>query len=151
MRRQRGLATVEFAISGLLSMTVLFGCIEVGRMLFVWNTVSEATRRAARLAAICPLNDPAIATEAFTLSSGTNPLKGLKGGTVETTYLTAAGAPAASYATAEFVTVALTGYQHTLWIPLMPATVTVPTFTTTLAVESLGWIPEIEDRQCLES
>ena len=40
---------------------VLFGVIEVGRAMFVMNALDEATRRAARMATVCPINDPAIA------------------------------------------------------------------------------------------
>src|SRR5688500_3745938 len=58
---ERGVTTVEFAIIGVAMMLVLFGVIEVGRAMFVMNALGEATRRAARMATVCPINDPAIA------------------------------------------------------------------------------------------
>ncbi len=56
--QQTGLATVEFAIVGLLLFVVIFGVIEFGRALFVVNTLTDGTRRAARLAVVCPVGDP---------------------------------------------------------------------------------------------
>ena len=58
--RQKGATTVEFAFVGALFFIVLFGVIEVGRALFVWNTLTEATRRGARVAAVCDINNSAI-------------------------------------------------------------------------------------------
>ena len=61
LRKHKGLATVEAAIVGLVAMITLFGVIEVARVFFVMNALEEATRRGARVAAVCQLNDPAIA------------------------------------------------------------------------------------------
>ena len=61
MRRQHGTTTVEVAIIGVVVMVVLFGVIEIARVFFVFNALNEATRRGARVAAVCQLNDPAIA------------------------------------------------------------------------------------------
>jgi len=52
IRRQSGLAAVEFAIVALLLFTLLFGIVEFGRMFYVFNTVQEVTRRAAREAVV---------------------------------------------------------------------------------------------------
>lgn len=51
-RLQRGAAVVEFALVGLFFFTLLFGILELGRALYVWNTVQEVTRNAARLAVV---------------------------------------------------------------------------------------------------
>ncbi|MGR9086418.1 MAG: TadE/TadG family type IV pilus assembly protein [Gammaproteobacteria bacterium] len=64
MKRQRGAAMVEFAIIALLFFVVLFSVIEMGRWMFNWNLLNEATRRGARIAAVCPPNDPYIAVAA---------------------------------------------------------------------------------------
>jgi hypothetical protein len=50
--RQRGAAAVEFAIVCLLFFTILFGILEFGRMLYVYNTMQEVTRRGARAAVV---------------------------------------------------------------------------------------------------
>ena len=59
-QHQQGLATVEFAIIGMIAMVVLFAVFEVARVFFVYNMLEEATRRGARLAAVCAINDPAV-------------------------------------------------------------------------------------------
>ncbi len=54
MKTQRGAAMVEFALIALLFFIILFGIIEFGRAFFTYNTLVEATRRGARVAAVCP-------------------------------------------------------------------------------------------------
>jgi hypothetical protein len=50
--RQGGVAAVEFAIISLLFFTILFAILEFGRMLYVYNTMQEVTRRGARAAVV---------------------------------------------------------------------------------------------------
>lgn len=150
--RQDGLATVELALTGAVALMVLFGCIEIGRMVFVWNTVGEATRSGAHLAAICPVNDPAIKAAVLMGAGDTSPiLAGLKASHVMVTYLDDAGGIAGSFSDIAYVSVSVSGFQHTLIIPFVGATVTVPAFTTTVPTESLGFIPETGIRVCLEA
>lgn len=52
-RLQRGAAAVEFALIVIVFLTLLLGIIEFGRFLYLWNTVQEVTRRAAREAVVC--------------------------------------------------------------------------------------------------
>lgn len=49
---QHGAATVEFALVAIAFLTVVFGIIEMGRLFYLWNTVQEVTRRAAREAVV---------------------------------------------------------------------------------------------------
>ncbi|NRR31829.1 pilus assembly protein [Oxalobacteraceae bacterium] len=58
-RRQAGVAAVEFALLSLMIFTLLFGIIEVARALYMWNTLQEVTRRAARGAAMIYPTDTA--------------------------------------------------------------------------------------------
>ncbi len=44
--------SVEFALVAALLLPMLFGVMELGRVLFVWNSAQEVTRRAARDAAV---------------------------------------------------------------------------------------------------
>ena len=62
--KQRGLSTVEFAIVALVLFMMIFAVIEVGRAFFVASALDEASRRGARMAAVCPVNDPAISQAA---------------------------------------------------------------------------------------
>lgn len=49
---QRGVAAVEFSIVAMLFFTMLFGVMEFGRLLYIWNTVQEVSRNAARQAVV---------------------------------------------------------------------------------------------------
>jgi hypothetical protein len=49
--RQAGVAAVEFALLALIFFTFVFGIIEIARLLYVFNTLQEVTRRAAGAAA----------------------------------------------------------------------------------------------------
>jgi hypothetical protein len=59
-KTQRGMAAVEFALVAIVFFMLLIGIVEMGRVLFTWNAVVEATRYGARVAVVCPKNDPAI-------------------------------------------------------------------------------------------
>ena len=50
-RRQRGAAAIEFALLAAIFFTLVFGIIEVARLMYVYNTLQEVTRRAAAAAA----------------------------------------------------------------------------------------------------
>ena len=154
-RRQGGTTTVEFAIVASVLFVVLFGVIEVGRALFVWNTLSEATRRGARIAAVCPVNHASVARGAVfgdPLAGDTSPiLRNLTAANIQVDYLDDSGTPTAVFEDISYVRVGITNYQHTMMIPLMVTTITAPSFSTTLPAESLGYIPETGLRQCYGS
>ena len=57
MSGQRGATAVEFAIVAALLFTLLIGIMEFGRILFYWNTATEATRLGARIAVVCNKDD----------------------------------------------------------------------------------------------
>ncbi len=48
----RGLVAVEFAIVATMLFLLIFGIIEFGRFMYVWNTAQEVTRIAAREAVV---------------------------------------------------------------------------------------------------
>jgi Flp pilus assembly protein TadG len=143
MRRQRGLTTVEFAIVGAVALLVLILCIEIARALFVWNTITEATRRGARVAVVSPMNDVAIANAVLAFSAY---LSDFSAANITVTYRDAAWATTTVSAEVAFVTVAITGYTHQFLVPafvtLGPTAVLMPPFTTTLPAESLGFDPD---------
>lgn len=58
--KQRGIAAVEFALISFILFTLLFGITEFGRILFLMNAATEATRLGARLAVVCDLNESTI-------------------------------------------------------------------------------------------
>jgi hypothetical protein len=51
-RSQRGVAAVEFALIAVVFFMILLGIAEVGRIMYIWNTAQEVTRRAAREAVV---------------------------------------------------------------------------------------------------
>lgn len=146
IRHQRGVTTVEFAIIGLLLFVVIFGVIEFGRALFVMNTLTEATRRGARMAAVCPVGDPKPASVAvFDNGGGASAIiAGLTTANVVVSYLDVSGAPVASPATAagfgliRYVRVSIVGFTQTLVIPSILLSIPMNGFSTTLPRESLG-------------
>ena len=146
LQRQAGLATVELAIVGLLLFIVIFAVIEFGRTLFVVNTLTEGTRRAARLAAVCPVGDPKPASAAvFDSGNGSSSyISGLTTANALVEYLDINGAAianpgaAANFSLIRYVRVSIVGFQLSLTIPTIMPTIPLNGFSTTLPRESLG-------------
>ncbi|WP_179400627.1 TadE/TadG family type IV pilus assembly protein [Burkholderia guangdongensis] len=139
-RAERGATAVEFAIVCAVFCTLLIGIIEFGRVMFYWNTASEAVRLAARTATVCDVNSSVVAKRVTTL------LPILQTANVSVSY-TPSGCTAS---TCSFVTVSVTNVTIPTFIPLLSVraggvpmlgsgriTVTMPPFTTTLPRESL--------------
>ena len=55
---QRGATAVEFAWCATLFFAFVFGMIELSRALYLWNTMTEVTRRAARTASVSAFDAP---------------------------------------------------------------------------------------------
>lgn len=144
-RKQSGLTAVEFAVTGAVFMMILFGCLEISRLLYTWNTLSEATRAGARLATVCNIDDEAVLSAAILNQPGggddSGILSGLSTENIDVDYLTESGSTGGDVDTARYVRVSITGYELTLLIPFVDLTVTAPTFSTTLPRESLGFVP----------
>ena len=145
--RQRGLTSVEFSIVALVLFIVLFGIWEVGRMMWVYNALDEVTRRGARMAAVCQVNDAAIQQVAIFNASGDGAasqyVPGLTTANLELNYLdidgnTLADPANTDFSKIEFVQVAITNFQHRVLIPMLSWDMFAPPFRTTLPRESLG-------------
>jgi hypothetical protein len=139
-RLQSGITTVEFAIVGLLLIIVFLVVIEFGRVLFTYNVLQEGARRGARVAAVCPVSDPAITEAALLLD-----LPGLTAANARTQYLAEDGAvlgdPAGEdYDDIRFVRVSIVEYDFDVFIPapLLPTRLRAREFAVTLPRESLG-------------
>ena len=136
MKQMRGVAMVEFAIVASLLMTLLFACIEFGRATYTFAALNEGTRRAARLAAVCPLNDPKIKAAVNFLG-----VYGFSDSNVNVSYLDANGTSLGTTPApvdVHYVRVSVVGYTMPLAIPMMSTTLTSPSFAVTLPAESLG-------------
>lgn len=168
MKTQRGAAMVEFALIALLFFMLLFGIIEFGRAFFTYNTLVEATRRGARVAAVCPISANGITqVKQVTVFDPTTPdgvtsitgLLGLTTANIAVTYLDPTlatiasdsspitsifGVEGAKYDTIAFVRVSiLPTFTHTLIIPAFMSTFSVPPIVTTLPSESLGRVSSV--------
>ena len=130
---QKGLVAVEFAIVGAVFFLILFAVIELGRIVFTLNMLQEGARRAARVAAICPVRDPAIAERAVFVN-----LPGLSTSNVRVEYLNAAGNATATFGDIRYVRVRIVDYSMPIAIPFINPTFNAPEFSSTLPRESLG-------------
>ena len=144
--RQKGMALVEFAIVGSLALLLVFAVLEIARAVFIFNALTEATRRGARVAAVCPLNDPAIAQVATFNAPGagnTSPIvKGLDTTDFVLEYLDRTGSvigdPAGNFGLIRYIQLRVVEFEHVLLIPFANVTFTMPEFATRLPRESLG-------------
>jgi hypothetical protein len=132
-----GATTVEFAIVGVYLFILLFAVIEFGRIVYTLNMLQEGARRAARVAAVCAVGSPVVASKAvFAASHG---LPGLDTSYVHVEYLDGAGGDAAgNYSAIRYVRVRITGYPMRIAIPFLNPTFIAPEYSVTLPRESLG-------------
>ena len=135
---QSGTTTVEFAIVGVVVITVMFAIIEFGRIIFSLNMLHEGVRRAARVAAVCAVGDAAIANAAVLVN-----LPGLNTSNVVVQYLDRNGAPlgnpaGSQYSLIRYVRVAIVGYSFPIGIPFIAPTFSAPQVSSTMPRESLG-------------
>jgi len=142
---QRGTTVVEFALVSVIFFTVLFGVIDLSRIYFDVAALDESTRRGARLAAVCPVDDPLIArTAVFEGAGGRSTLvPGLGTEHISLQYLNANGDavadPAgAGYGSIRYVRVSIQNFQLQTFIPFVMQTIDLPAFQTTIPSESLG-------------
>jgi hypothetical protein len=106
---------------------LLFGIMEMSRVLFYWNTATEATRLGARLAVVCNKDAAAIKARMNDLLSLLAPAN------IDVAY-----APGGcDINTCRTVTVSITGLSVSTFIPFMPLNLRMPSFSTTLQRESL--------------
>lgn len=132
--RQRGAATIEFAMVSVMLCTLLIGICEFSRVLFYWNTASEAARLGARTAVVCDANASVIKARMKAL------LPLLNAANVSVSYAPTACDADASTArsSCKTVTVSVTGVSVRTMIPFIPLNLTMPPFSTTLPRESLS-------------
>ncbi len=124
---QRGVAAVEFALIAVILFTLLFGIMEFGRVLFMMNTTTEATRLGARLAVVCDKDDPTITNRMTALAGFLSPSN------INITYIPGG----CSVNTCQYITVSVTGLTVKSLVPLMPINLDMPAFSTTLPRESM--------------
>jgi len=152
--KQSGVYSIEFAIVGTLFFIVLFAVLEIGRLFFVWNVLTEASRRGARLATVCDFNQAGVAAfddmVTAALFDNIQLVPNLNAANLRIQYLRLNGAPAADFSSIRLVRAEIINYQHQLLIPGFTFTINSPSFATTLPRESLG-VTRFKYTQCLPS
>ena len=99
-RRQRGAALIEFALVSLLFLTMLFSIVEFARLMYVYNSLQEITRRAAREATVRWKSDADQATvKSLALFNGSTLPAGaeITSASITIEYLKANGTPVTSF------------------------------------------------------
>ncbi|WP_217474558.1 TadE/TadG family type IV pilus assembly protein [Stutzerimonas stutzeri] len=149
-KRMRGVYVVEFAIVGLLVFTLLFGVLEMGRLLFTVNALNETVRRGARLAAVCDIQEPRILRRAIFNAAedagASSLIAALTTAHLTLVYLDADGNPiaspsgsgAAGFGAIRYVQLRVENFTFTPLIPGLNGVITLPPFFSTLPRESLG-------------
>lgn len=140
---QRGALSVELAFVGVLAFVILTALIEIGRALYTWTALTEATRLGARAAAVCGVQDAAIMRTA--MFADHKLLPNLDASNIAVNYLDAdnnavADPNGAGYARVRYVQVSIQGYQFTSSLPGIRFT--LPEFITTVPRQSLGITPD---------
>lgn len=125
---QRGAAAVEFALVALVFFALVIGIMEMGRVLFYWNSATEATRLGARIAVVCDVNDAEIRARVRNMLTIV-PLE-----QIDVEYWPAG----CTMENCRSVTVRInSGVQVATFIPTIPLSLTLPSFSTTLPRESM--------------
>ncbi|MEH6626062.1 MAG: TadE/TadG family type IV pilus assembly protein [Motiliproteus sp.] len=144
-RKQSGMHSVELAIVATVFFTLLYGVLEVGRALFIWNLLDEGARRGARLAAVCPVTSTAT-LQSKAVFGGTY-IDGLNttDATIEVQYLNTNGSevnPITESGAIRYVRVVISDFEFRPVVQLLDDLhVTAPDFVATLPSESLGVAP----------
>jgi len=140
--KQKGITLVEFTIVGSTVLLIIFAILELGVFLFNLQSINDLTRRTARIAAVCQVNDPEIKELAL---SEREP-QGLTSGNIVIDYLDKNGGsvfdPTNNYDDIYYVSARVENYNYGFSGVLNflgdNGVITTPEFETILAAESLG-------------
>ena len=136
-KHQRGVYAVEFVLVAGFLFLLLFALMEVGKIMYFFNTANESTRRAARLAAVCNhVNHPvygAAAKKAIE-NTVTSRLPFATAANVSIQYCDKADC-VCDEADCQLITVSLIDAIYTSSI--VPISVKMPAFATTIPRESM--------------
>jgi hypothetical protein len=119
-------------------LTSMFAVVEFGRALWTHNALADAARRGARYATLHSSGDIDQVKNVVVYgdpAGGSQPVvPNLSTSNVAVNY--------SNFALNKgTVTVSITSYQFQFVLPLVSSGITMPSYTTTLTGESVGWIP----------
>jgi Flp pilus assembly protein TadG len=137
---ERGAALLEFAIGATIFVSAMFGVLEVGRMLWVHNSLVDATRRAARYAVNQNMSTAAqtgaknMAVYGNAAGTGQPLVQDLTVSQVKVTYqnFELGGGT---------VTAEIENYDFSFVLPLVSKTMRLPAYKTSLTAENAGFVP----------
>jgi Flp pilus assembly protein TadG len=140
-----GAALLEFTLCATIFLFVIFGTLEFGRMLWVHNALTDATRRAARYAVTRGKSNDET-SEAQTAiknvavygnpdGTGTPLVDGLTPGKVKIVFSDDYALGAGS------VSVEIEQYEFQFVLPLLGTKMQMPAYRTALTSESAGYVP----------
>ncbi len=136
---ERGATLVEFSIGVTVFAVAMFAVLEFSRLLWVHNALTEAARRGARYAVMHSANDSAsvknVVVYGNAAGTGNPRLENLTVDDVDVDYNDFGMNDGT-------VTVSIDDYQYQFVFPLLPDSVTMPDYSTTLTGESAGFIPQ---------
>jgi len=144
--QQLGLATVEFAVVGLVFFIVLFSLFEVGRVMFTLNQLTNLSRATARLAAVCPVSEHDIIKQA---AKEVSVLSHISNDVLHITYLDSDmneldATLDSDFYDIRFVQAEIVNFEHRILIPVYQKTFRFNGFKTIINSESLGVLPIAE-------
>jgi hypothetical protein len=137
-KNERGSTLVEFSIGVTVFITAMFGLMEFGRALWVHNALTDAARRGARYATLHAQADSSSVKNVVVYGnpegSGEPMLTNLSTGIVNVDY--------DNFGLNDgTVSVSIDEYEFQFVIPIFGATITMPSYKTTLTAECAGFIP----------
>jgi Flp pilus assembly protein TadG len=138
---ERGSTLVEYAIGATVFIMATFAVLEFGRAVWAHNALTDAARRGARYAVLnVPGGNSDIAIKNVVVygnpNGGTKPL--LPGLSTANVQIARSADLSVNSGTA---TVSITGYKFQFVLPMLPRSINMPSYSTTLTGESVGLIP----------
>jgi Flp pilus assembly protein TadG len=147
-RSERGASLLEFAIAATVFLTVLFGILESGRLLWTHNALKDAVRQGTRYATV-RRKDAAgkLAVQKMVVygdpnanpATATPVASGLTTGDVNVDYNDPD--PDNGIQLGDRATVSITGYKFKFAVPLVGGTINMPDYKTSMPGEALGFVP----------
>lgn len=142
---QRGAALAEVAIVLTVLLTVILGVVEIGRLMWTVNALTDATRQGARYAVVNPVDQGKVKNMVVygSPAGGTTPVvSGLAPANVNVSYIAGAIDCGGVFGLGcGQVQVNITNYSFNFAVPLVGGSVALPAFKTTLNAESAGVTP----------
>jgi Flp pilus assembly protein TadG len=139
---ERGAALLEFAIGATIFVSAMFGVLEVGRLLWIHNSLVDATRRAARYAVNQNMSTGAqagaknMAVYGNEAGAGQPLVQDLELSQVKVSYqnFELGGGT---------VTAEIENYDFKFVLPLVGKTMRLPAYKTSLTAENAGYVPGV--------